>query len=96
MRIFTETYPDFQKVQHPVAFLPWRNNLTLMAKARDETERRWYIEQTLENGWNNTVLTHQIEMKLYQRQALTEKTDALSDPSINRKGGLRPHYYFRV
>jgi predicted nuclease of restriction endonuclease-like (RecB) superfamily len=74
MRKFAEVYPDFQKVQQGVALLPWRNNLTLLSKVKDETERQWYIEQNIENGWNNTVLIHQIEIKLYQRQAIAEKT----------------------
>ena len=74
MRKFAEINPDFQKVQRGVALLPWRNNLTLMSKIKDETERQWYIEQNIENGWNNVSLTHHIEMKLYQRQAVAEKT----------------------
>jgi predicted nuclease of restriction endonuclease-like (RecB) superfamily len=74
MRKFAEVYSDFQKVQQGVALLPWRNNLTLLSKVKDETERHWYIEQNLENGWNNTVLIHQIEIRLYQRQAIAEKT----------------------
>ena len=74
MRRFAEIYPDFQKGQRGVALLPWRNNLTLMSKVKDETARNWYIAQNLENGWNNSVLTHQIEMKLYERQAISAKT----------------------
>jgi predicted nuclease of restriction endonuclease-like (RecB) superfamily len=45
-----------------------------MSTIKDGAERQWYIEQNLENGWNNTVLTHQIEMNLYHRQAVAEKT----------------------
>ena len=74
MRKFAETYPTFTKGQRGVDLLPWRNNLTLISKVKDETERQWYIEQNLENGWNNTVLTHQIELKLYERQAIADKT----------------------
>jgi len=74
MRKFAEIYPDFQKSQRGVGFLPWRNNLTLMSKIKNNTEREWYIAQNLENGWNNTILTHQIEMKLYQRQVIADKT----------------------
>jgi predicted nuclease of restriction endonuclease-like (RecB) superfamily len=74
MRKFAEYYPDFQKVQRGVALLPWRNNLTLLSKIKDEAARQWYIDQNLENGWNNTVLTHQIETKLYERQAIADKT----------------------
>jgi len=74
MRKFAALYPDFQKSQRGVGFLPWRNNLTLMSKVKNEEERQWYIAKNLENGWNNTVLTYQIEMKLYQRQAIADKT----------------------
>jgi predicted nuclease of restriction endonuclease-like (RecB) superfamily len=74
MRKFAEVYPDFQKVQQGVALLPWRNNLTLMSKINDDSERQWYITENLENGWNNTVLNHQIELKLYQRQATAQKS----------------------
>ena len=74
MRKFAEVYPDFIKVQQSVALLPWRNNLTLISKVKDETERQWYISKNIENGWNNEVLLHQIETKTYQRQAIAEKT----------------------
>ena len=74
MRKFAKTYPEFTKSQRGVDLLPWRNNLTLMSKIKDASEREWYIEQNLENGWNNTVLAHQIEMKLYERQAIADKT----------------------
>jgi len=74
MRKFAETYPDFQKSQRGVDLLPWRNNITLMSKIKDSIEREWYISKNLENGWNNNVLTHQIEMKLYERQSeISEK-----------------------
>ena len=63
MRKFAEIYTDFQKVQRGVALLPWRNNLTLMSKIKDENARNWYIAQNLENGWNNSVLTHQNQRK---------------------------------
>jgi predicted nuclease of restriction endonuclease-like (RecB) superfamily len=73
MRRFAEIYTDFSKVQRGVALLPWRNNITIITKIKDETAREWYIQQNLENGWNNTVLIHQIEYKLYNRQVLAEK-----------------------
>ena len=34
-----EVYPDFQKSQQGVGFLPWRNNLTLMFEVKDEAVR---------------------------------------------------------
>ena len=73
MRKFAEVYPDFEIVQRAVAQLPWRNNITLMDKIKDSEQRNWYIKKNLENGWNNVVLTHQIELGLYERQAIAEK-----------------------
>ena len=73
MRRFAATYPDFQKSQRVVNLLPWRNNITLMSKVKNPAEREWYIAQNIKNGWNNTILVHQIEMKLYERQAIADK-----------------------
>ncbi|MDR1748787.1 MAG: PDDEXK nuclease domain-containing protein [Spirochaetaceae bacterium] len=75
MRKFAETYPDVSILQHTVAKLPWRNNITLMDKIKDKEKRNWYIRKNLENGWNNVVLTHQIELGLYERQAIAEKVN---------------------
>lgn len=74
MRQFTKTYPDFSKMQQAVALLPWKNNLTLMTKIKDESEREWYVSQNIENAWNNPLLEHHIELKLYERQAVALKT----------------------
>lgn len=73
MRQFAAAYPDFQKGQLPVALLPWKNNVTLMTKIKDEVEREWYISQNIENAWNNPTLEHHIELKLYERQAIATK-----------------------
>jgi len=73
MRKFAEVYPNFQKSQRGVDLLPWRNNITLISKIKDSLQREWYIDKNIENGWNNNVLVHQIEMKLYERQAISQK-----------------------
>jgi predicted nuclease of restriction endonuclease-like (RecB) superfamily len=73
MRKFAETYSDVEFLQHTVAKLPWRNNITLLDKIKDAEKRSWYIGKNLENGWNNVVLTHQIELGLFERQAIVEK-----------------------
>ena len=44
-----------------------------MDKVKDPEERIWYIRKTAENGWSHSVLIHQIESGLYQRQVLVEK-----------------------
>jgi predicted nuclease of restriction endonuclease-like (RecB) superfamily len=73
MRKFAETYPDFEFVQQVVAQIPWNQNLTLIDKIQEEKKRIWYIKKSIELGWSRSVLIHQIELGLYERQALPNK-----------------------
>jgi predicted nuclease of restriction endonuclease-like (RecB) superfamily len=68
-----------QIVQEVLAQIPWFHNCVLLDKVKDTTERLWYAQQTIENGWSRNVLVHQIESNLYARQgkALTNFTLAL-------------------
>jgi len=65
-----------KKVQQPVAqmpsesliwSIPWTHHTTLLEKVKDLAHRRWYMEQTLANGWSRNVLTLQIESQAHQR-----------------------------
>lgn len=73
MRKFAETYPDFAIVHQLGAQIPWRHHIVIMDKIKSEEERLWYLKKSFENGWSRNILTIQIESKLYQRQAITEK-----------------------
>jgi predicted nuclease of restriction endonuclease-like (RecB) superfamily len=55
-------------VQQLAAQIPWFHNCILLDKVKPKPERIWYIQQAIANGWSRTVLEHQIETKLYQRQ----------------------------
>ncbi|MHC5823276.1 MAG: PDDEXK nuclease domain-containing protein [Nostoc sp.] len=68
MRAFAETYPDEQNVQQVVGQIPWGHNVRILDTIKDQTERLWYIQQTIQYGWSRNVLVHQIESKLYHRQ----------------------------
>lgn len=41
-------------------------------------ERDWYAAKTLENEWNQNILVHQIDTKLYERQQLAGKVSGMS------------------
>lgn len=45
----------------------------------DIDKRVWYAKQIIENGWSKTVLSHQIDLELYERQALPEKMTNFND-----------------
>ena len=66
-------YPNFEFVQEVLAQITWYHNIILMDKIKDIEERKWYIKETIKNGWSTNVLKNQIENKLYERQNLAYK-----------------------
>lgn len=73
MARFAETYPDREFVQTVSAQIPWSHNVAILDKVKDAEQRVWYIQKAAENGWSHSVLVHQIESGLYQRQVLADK-----------------------
>lgn len=67
MRKFADSWPDFEIVQRVVAQIPWRTNISLMDKLKDEESRIWYAYKVIENGWSKTILDLQIESRLMER-----------------------------
>lgn len=67
MRKFAECWPDFQFVQQVAAQIPWRTNIKLIDKVKEQKSRLWYAEKTIEHGWSSAVLDFQIESGLYER-----------------------------
>lgn len=82
MRKLAEQYPDEQIVQQVVAQLPWSHNVTLLDKFSDNETRLWYAQKAIEHGWSRSILIHQIESKLHNREAkaLTNFAAALPAP----------------
>jgi len=62
--------------------IPWGHNQVIITQCKNTTEGLYYIKNTIEYGWSRSVLTHQIESKLWQRegQSLTNFTQALPKP----------------
>lgn len=65
------------KVPQPVAQLPepllwsvpWAHHVILMDKVLDLPTRRWYMAQTLANGWSRNVLALQIDARAHARHS---------------------------
>lgn len=47
--------------------IPWAHHVILMDKVADHAIRRWYMEQTLANGWSRNVLAIQIDARAHAR-----------------------------
>ena len=73
MAKFAATYEDEEFVQTVSAQIPWSHNTAILDKVKTPEQREWYIRKTAENGWSHSVLIHQIESGLYQRQAIADK-----------------------
>ena len=82
MRAFAEAYSDEQFVQQVVARIPWGHNVRILDAVKDPTERLWYVQQIIQQGWSRNVLVHQIESGLYHRQgkAITNFEQTLPKP----------------
>lgn len=73
MKKFAEEYQDFEFVQSVTAQITWTHNVLLLDKIKDIEIRKWYINETVKNGWSVNILEMQINSKLYERQVISEK-----------------------
>jgi hypothetical protein len=68
MKALAEAYPDEAILQRSVAILPWRHNIVLLEKLKDQEQRLWYAVQASGNGWSQDILAMQIDSNLFRRQ----------------------------
>ena len=73
MRKVYEAYKDIVEIPKELGMISWSQNCILVDKIDEIEKRLWYARQVLENGWSKTVLSHQIDLELYERQAISEK-----------------------
>ena len=81
---------------HPLA-IPWGHHALLMEKVSDLSARRWYMEQTLANGWSRDVLSLMVESDAHHRQggAVTNFDQILPAPQSDlARQTLKDPYIF--
>ena len=77
--------------------IPWGHHALLMERVDDLPGRRWYMEQTLANGWSRNVLTLMIQSQTHQRQgrAVTNFEQLLPAPQSDlARQTLKDPYIF--
>lgn len=67
MRSFAEQWPEIEFVQQAVAQIPWGHNILIITKCSSVDEARFYVAQTLEQGWSRDVLALQLKSNLHTR-----------------------------
>ena len=88
MKKFYEEYKDFEKLPTPLAKLPWSHNYLLIEKIKDVNIRLWYAKESIKNNWSHVILNHQIDLQLYERQVLNNKTSNFIRVLPNKQGKL--------
>jgi len=102
MKKFYEEYRDLSNLPPAVANLPWTHNYLLIEKIKDSDKRIWYAQKAIENSWSKTVLDHQIDLQLYERQSdNTKKLTNFSEklPAVQgelAKDMLKDPYIFEL
>ena len=83
MKKFYLEYKDAELVQRIVAQLPWRHNIILMSKIKDNNLRIKYAEATIKNGWSKDMLVMQIENNYHLRIGNSSNNFKMALPDIN-------------
>lgn len=73
MKQFAMIYPNLSFATQAVSQLPWGHITRLMQMVKNDSEREWYAQQTIQNGWSRTILEMQVESGLYDRQGINAK-----------------------
>ena len=74
MRKFAELVTDERILQTVSANLSWSHNTHLFDKTNSLGEYLWYATQTIENGWSLSSLEYHTDTKVFERQAIPDKT----------------------
>lgn len=62
--------------------IPWGHNIAIIVKCKGVEEALYYVNNTQQHGWSRSVLVHQIESGLYEREgkAITNFQITLPSP----------------
>ena len=88
MKRFYLEYKDEEILPPAVAKLPWTHNIMLIEKIKDKNIRFWYANEAANGNWSKVVLDHQIDMKLYERKALSDKKNNFKNTLIEPQSDL--------
>jgi len=86
-----------ENIRKCILNLPWGQNFLLIEKFKDLSVRRWYMQQTLKNGWSRNVLTLMIQGRAHERQGQAVSNFELLLPppqSDMAKQALKDPYIF--
>ncbi len=60
--------PSTAIAKQVVSQIPWGHNLAIISKIKNVNDAIFYVQKTIQNNWSRSVLVHQIESALHQRE----------------------------
>lgn len=65
--------------------IPWWHNVVIITKIKNADEAIFYVQNTIKHNWSRSVLTHQIEGKLFEREgnAITKFQSTMLKPLLS-------------
>ncbi len=66
-RFYERYYQSSTKLQRSVAVLPWRHNLLLISKIKEDIQVEFYANETLTKAWTRDLLLNAIKMDSYSQ-----------------------------
>ena len=69
-----------QPVISHITRIPWGHNIAIITKCKNSDEALYYVQCTLTHNWSRSVLVHQIESGLYNREGKAVTNFALTLP----------------
>ena len=79
MRFYAFYASQEEFVAQAVRQIPWGHNILIFQQIKDHSKALWYVRKTIENGWSRNVLAHQIDSRLYERQAEKPRIDNFAE-----------------
>ena len=77
--------------------IPWGHNILILQKLKNNDERFWYAQKTIEEGWSRNLLEMAIKSNLYKREghAITNFKRTLPTPQSDMaQQSLKDPYIF--
>lgn len=71
-----------QQAPSPLMGIPWGHHLAILSKCKQPGEALYYVQATQTYGWSRSVLTHQIESGLWQREGKAITNVAQTLPAV--------------
>jgi len=61
--------------------IPWRHHVEIFTKCKTTKEALFYVQKTIQNGWSRSMLTHHLELNLYEREGKAVNNFAATLPA---------------